>query len=105
MSCCSGTHLLIIVGCAIERGRVTSEVGEITFGVGGADTGDSVQGILIHWAHPEEVVVEQGSGGGWSTYIHPTVDTHAYVYLHIHITDDKSRYLHTCPHYCTVTPQ
>ena len=33
----------------------------ITFGVDGADTGESVQGGLI-WTHPEEVVAEQGSG-------------------------------------------
>ena len=41
-----------------------SEVGEITFGVGWADTSESVQENLIHWAHPEEVVAEQGSGRG-----------------------------------------
>ena len=41
---CSGTHLLIVVGSAVESGRVTmSEVGEITLGVGRADTGESVQ--------------------------------------------------------------
>ena len=62
LSCCNGSHLLIVVGCVVERGEVTSEVGGITFGVDGADTGESVQGGLIHWVHPEEVVAEQGSG-------------------------------------------
>ena len=41
-----------------------SEVGEIPFGVGWADTGESVQENLIHWTHPEEVVAGQGSGRG-----------------------------------------
>ena len=50
-SCCIGSHLLIVVGCVVEWGEVTSEVGGITFGVDGADTGESVQ-----------VVTEQGSG-------------------------------------------
>ena len=45
----------------------------ITFGVYGADTDKSVQGGLIHWVQPEEVVAEQGSGRGWSRL---TVDTH-----------------------------
>ena len=47
---CSGSHLLIVVGCVAERGEVTSEVGGITFGINEADTGESVQGGLIHWA-------------------------------------------------------
>ena len=38
---------MVVVGCPVERGAVTSEVGGATFGVDGADTGESVQGGLI----------------------------------------------------------
>ena len=54
---------MVVVGCAVERGAVTSELGGVTSGVDGADTGESVQGSLIHWGHSEEAVAEQGSGG------------------------------------------
>ena len=50
---------MVVVGCAVERGPVTSQVSGVTFGVGGG----SVQGGLIHWGHPEEVVAEQGKEG------------------------------------------
>ena len=53
---------MVGVGCAVERGAVTSELSGVTSGVDGADTGESVQGSLIHWGHSEEVVTEQGSG-------------------------------------------
>ena len=46
---------MVVVSCPVERGAVTSEVSGVTFGVGGG----SVQGGLIHWSHPEEVVAEQ----------------------------------------------
>ena len=36
----------------------------ITFWIDRADTGEGVQGGLIHWANPEKVVAEQGCGGG-----------------------------------------
>ena len=49
---------MVVVGCPVERGTVTSEVSGVTFGVGGG----SVQGGLIHWGHPEEVVAEQEKG-------------------------------------------
>ena len=52
---------MVVVGCAVERGAVTSEFGGVTSGVDGAD--ESVQGSLIHWGHSEEAVAEQGSGG------------------------------------------
>ena len=51
--CHSGTHQVVVVGCAVERGAVTSELGGVTSGVEGVETGESVQGGLIHWAHPE----------------------------------------------------
>ena len=53
---------MVVVGCAVERGAVTSEFGGVTSGVDGADTGESVQGSLIHWGHSEEVMTEQGKG-------------------------------------------
>ena len=53
---------MVVVGCAAERGAVTSELSGVTSGVDGADTGESVQGGLIHWGHPEEVVAEQEKG-------------------------------------------
>ena len=49
---------MAVVGCPVERGAVTSEVSGATFWVGGG----SVQGGLIHWGHPEEVVAEQEKG-------------------------------------------
>ena len=51
---------MVVVGCAVERGAVTSEFGGVTSGVDWADTGESVQGSLIHWGHSEEGVTEQG---------------------------------------------
>ena len=56
--CHSGTHQVVVVGCPVERGAVTSEVSGVKFGVGGG----SVQRGLIHWGHPEEVVAEQEKG-------------------------------------------
>ena len=56
--CHSGTHQVVVVGCPVERGGVTSEVSGETFWVGGG----SVQVGLIHWSHPEEVVAEQEKG-------------------------------------------
>ena len=53
---------MIVVGCPVERGAVTSELGGVTSVVDGADTGESVQGGLIHCGHSEEVVTEQGKG-------------------------------------------
>ena len=53
---------MVVVGCAVERGAVTSEFGGVTSGVDGADTGESVQESLIHWGHSEEVVAEQEKG-------------------------------------------
>ena len=60
--CHSGTHQVVVVGCAVERGAVTSELSGVTSGVDGADTGESVQGSLIHCGHSEEVGTEQGKG-------------------------------------------
>ena len=48
--CHSGTHQVVVVGCAVERGAVTSDLGGVTSGV---ETGESVQGGLILWGHPE----------------------------------------------------
>ena len=53
---------MVVVGCAVERGAVTSEFGGVTSVVDGADTGESVQRGLIHCGYPEEVVAEQGKG-------------------------------------------
>ena len=70
---CSGTHCKSCWLCC-RKGRSDIWGGwVITFGVYGADTDKSVQGGLIHWAQPEEVVAEQGSGREWSRL---TVDTH-----------------------------
>ena len=49
---------MVVVGCPVERGAVTSEVSGVTFGVGGV----SVLEGLIHWGHPEEVVAELEKG-------------------------------------------
>ena len=75
----------------------------ITFGIDEADTGDSVQGDLIHRAHPEEVVAEQGSGGGWSRFTPQIKINYVYMNIHTYFTIDK---VHTYTLACiNVTPQ
>ena len=75
----------------------------ITFGIDEADTGDSVQGGLIPWAHPEEVVAEQGSGGGWSRFIPQRQINYVYMNIHTYFTIDK---VYTYTLACiNVTPQ
>ena len=86
---CSGSHLLIVVGCAVERGSLMCEVRNNILERWVRHRRECVQGGLIHWAHPEKVVAEQASGRGWSRFTPQIQINYVYMHIHTYFTVDK----------------
>ena len=97
--CHSGTHQVVVVGCPVERGAVTSEVSGITFGVGGGVCKeDWSTGATLRrgWQSRKRAGNEVDSPHSWYT-----LD-----YMHICIAPMmKVLHVYACPHYCTANPQ
>ena len=89
---------MVVVGCPVERGAVTSEVSGATFGVGrGVCMGDRSTGATLRgwWQSRKRAGNEVDSLHSWYTHD----------YIHICIAPMmKVLHVYACPHYCTANP-